>query len=234
MATEKDKILVVDDDAYVCRSLAEILQEEGYAVVTAQDGSTALRLLYAERPNLVILDVMMPDMDGWEVCRRIRELTDIPVLMLTARGQVKDRVKGLDLGADDYLVKPVALEELRARVRAALRRARVSPEPSLQLSTFDGGHLAVNLLAGEVFVKGERLRLRPLELRLLIYLVRNAGRLLSYDQILEAVWGYEYSGDRASLKLYIWRLRQKIEKDPAHPHCIQTVRGLGYRMMRPD
>ncbi len=115
MAVEKDKILVVDDDAYVCRSLAEVLQEEGYTVVTAQDGPTAPRLLYAERPDLVILDVMMPDMDGWEVCRRIRELTDIPVLMLTARGQVKDRVKGLDLEADDYLVKPVTLEELRAR-----------------------------------------------------------------------------------------------------------------------
>ncbi len=234
MAVEKDKILVVDDDAYVCRSLAEVLQEEGYAVVTAQDGPTALRLLYAERPDLVILDVMMPDMDGWEVCRRIRELTDIPVLMLTARGQVKDRVKGLDLGADDYLVKPVALEELRARVRAALRRARTSPEPSPQIFTFDGGHLVVDLLAGEVLVKGERVKLRPLELRLLTYLVRNAGRLLGYDQILEAVWGYEYSGDRASLKLYIWRLRQKIEKDPAHPRCIQTVRGMGYRLIRPD
>lgn len=234
MTAEKDKILVVDDDAYVCRSLADVLQEEGYAVVTAQDGPTALRLLYAERPDLVILDVMMPDMDGWEVCRRIRELTDTPILMLTARGQIKDRVKGLDLGADDYLVKPVALEELRARVRAALRRARISPESSPQLFSFDGGHLVVDLLAGEVFVKGERLKLRPLELRLLTYLVRNAGQLLSHDQILEAVWGYEYSGDRASLKLYIWRLRQKIEKDPAHPRCIQTVRGMGYRLIRPD
>ncbi|MGB9723836.1 MAG: response regulator [Chloroflexia bacterium] len=232
---EKDKILVVDDDAYVRRSLADVLQEEGYAVITAQDGPTALRLLYAERPDLVILDVMMPDMDGWEVCRRIREMTDIPVLMLTARGQVRDRVKGLDLGADDYLVKPVALEELRARVRAALRRARMPPaETPPEVLTFDGGRLAVDLPAGEAYVEGTRLKLRPLELRLLTYLVRNAGRLLTYDQILEAVWGYEYTGDRASLKLYIWRLRQKVEQDPAHPRCIQTVRGLGYRLIRPD
>jgi len=229
-----EKILVVDDDAYVRRSLAEVLQEDGYTVVTAPDGPTALRLLYAERPDLVLLDVMMPEMDGWEVCRRIREMTDIPGLMLTARGQVQDRVKGLDLGADDYLVKPVALQELLARVRAALRRGRMGPADAPSRFTFDGGHLVVDLLAGEAYAGGERLKLRPLEQRLLTYLVRNAGQLLSHDQILEAVWGYEYSGDRASLKLYIWRLRQKIEKDPAHPRCLQTVRGLGYRLIRPD
>lgn len=229
------KILVVDDDAYVCRSLAAVLEEEGYTVVTAGDGPTALRLLYAEKPNLVILDVIMPDMDGWEVCRRIREMTDLPVLMLTARGQVKDRVKGLDLGADDYLVKPVALEELRARVRAALRRARAaSAEPLRQVVTFDGGRVVVDLAAGEVRVAGKVLQLRPLEYQLLFYLVRNAGQLLTYDQILEAVWGYERTGDRPSLKLYIWRLRSKIEEDAAHPRCILNVRGLGYRLIRPD
>ena len=234
MAVE-DKILVVDDDAYVRRSLAAVLEEEGYAVITAGDGATALRLLYAEKPDLVILDVMMPDMDGWEVCRRIRELADLPVIMLTARGQVKDRVRGLDLGADDYLVKPVALAELRARVRAALRRARTAPaEAQPQVVTFDGGRLVVDLLAGEARIAGKVLQLRPLEYQLLFYLVRNAGRLLTYDQILDAVWGYEREGDRPSLKLYIWRLRRKVEEDPARPRCILNARGVGYRFARPD
>lgn len=229
---KKGKILIVDDDAYVCDSLAALLGSDGYTVVTAQNGNEALRRLYKERPDLVLLDVIMPGMDGWEVCRRIREMSDVPIVMLTARGQVKDRVRGLDLGADDYLVKPVAVEELRARVRAALRRGRAEEEHG-PLS-FDGGRVVVDLPAGEVLVGGERVPLRPLELRLLAYLVRNAGLLLTHDQILEQVWGHEYVGDRPSLKLYIWRLRQKIEQDPKHPRCILTERGLGYRFVRPD
>ena len=231
---DRAKILVVDDDAYVCESLAALLGTDGYTVVTAQSGSEALRCLYKERPDLVLLDVLMPGMDGWEVCRRIREMSDIPIVMLTALGQVKDRVRGLDLGADDYLVKPVAVEELRARVRAALRRGRLAAEEEAGPLSFDGGRLVVDLRAGDVRVAGERVALRPLEMRLLMYLARNAGLLLTHDQILEQVWGHEYVGDRASLKLYVWRLRQKIEEDPRRPRCLLTERGMGYRFIRPD
>ena len=231
---EKDRILIVDDDASVRLTLSTVLEEE-YLVSPAQDGPEALRRLYAERPDLVILDVMMPGMDGWEVCRRIRELTDVPIIMLTARGQTLDRVRGLDLGADDYLVKPVMLDELRARVRSVLRRARMSPvEEEKKVLTFDRGRVVVDLGAGEVRVEGERLQLRPLEYRLLMYLARNPGQLLTHDQILEAVWGHEYEGDRASLKLYIWRLRKKIEREADNPCCISTDRGIGYRFIRPD
>ncbi|MGC8872899.1 MAG: response regulator transcription factor [Chloroflexia bacterium] len=232
--TNKGRILVVDDDTYVCESLAALLGSDGYTVFTAHNGNEALRRLYREKPDLVLLDVIMPGMDGWEVCRRIREMSDVPIVMLTARGQVKDRVRGLDLGADDYLVKPVAVEELRARVRAALRRGRLTTEEEQRPLSFDGGRLVVDLRAGEVRVAGERVALRPLEMRLLSYLVRNAGLLLTHDQILEQVWGHPYVGDRPSLKLYIWRLRQKIEEDPQRPRCIQTERGLGYRFIRPD
>ncbi len=229
------KILVVDDDAYVCESLAAVLTDDGHTVLTAQDGNEALRTLYAEKPDLVLLDIMMPGMDGWQVCQRIREMTSVPIIMLTARGQLKDRVKGLDLGADDYLVKPVAVEELRARVRATLRRARrAAPEEPEQLLSFDGGRMVVDLVAQEVHVEGERVQMRPLEYRLLLYLARNAGQLLTHDQILDAVWGHEYLGDRPSLKLYIWRLRQKIEQHPSQPRCILTERGMGYRFIRPD
>jgi DNA-binding response OmpR family regulator len=229
------KILVVDDDPYVCQSLMTLLQEEGYAVVTAADGAEALRRVYGEKPDLVILDVTMPDLDGWEVCKRVREMTDTPVLMLTARGQVRDRVKGLDLGADDYLLKPVAAQELLARVRAALRRSRLAPvETGRKRLSLDGGRVVIDLEAQGVWVEGERLQLRPLEHHLLFYLARNAGRLLTYDQIIEAVWSNQYAGDRPSLKLYIWRLRRKIERDLAHPRCILTERGLGYRLARPE
>lgn len=232
---DKHRILIVDDDTLVCRSLAAVLEEEGYAVSTAQDGNQALRRLYAERPNLAIIDIIMPGMDGWELCRRIREMTDIPILILTGRGQVVDRVKGLDLGADDYLVKPVAAEELQARVRAVLRRTRqLHGDSESQALSFDGGRLLVDLETQEVRKEGKALHLRPLEHRLLIYFARNAGHLLTHDQILEAVWGHEYTGDRASLKLYIWRLRQKIENNPAQPRCILTKRGLGYDFARPD
>jgi DNA-binding response OmpR family regulator len=233
--TDNEKILVVDDDAHVRQSLAAILEEEGYAIVTAQDGPEALRRLYAEKPALVLLDIVMPGMDGWEVCRRIRELTEVPIIILTARGQVQDRVRGLDLGADDYLVKPVMLDELQARVRSALRRGRRSPttmEP--EALSFDRGRLVVDTRAGEIWVEGQRLKMRPLDYRLLVYLARNAGQLLTHNQILDAVWGHEYTGDRASLKLYVWRLRQKIERSTNDPHYIQTERGIGYRFMRPD
>jgi two-component system KDP operon response regulator KdpE len=232
---DKEKILIVDDDVFVCQGLAAILEEEGYTVITAQDGKQSLRHLYAERPDLAIIDIVMPGMDGWELCGRIRDLTDIPILILTGQGQVTDRVKGLDLGADDYLVKPVAAEELQARVRAALRRARqISADAESQALSFDGGRLLVDTETQEVQVEGEALQLRPLEHRLLIYFVRNAGHILEHDQILAAVWGHEYKGDRASLKLYVWRLRRKIERDPAQPCCILTKRGIGYRFVRPD
>ncbi len=231
---DKDRILVVDDDLYVCQTLAAFLQEDGYEVGTAQNGPDALRQLYAEKPNLVLLDVTMPGMDGCEVCRRIRELSDVPILMVTARGEVRDRVRGLDCGADDYLVKPVAAEELRARVRALLRRRRPSAEQEKQTLSFDDGRLVVDLTAREVSVQGRHVKLRPLEYRLLTYMARNAGLLLSHDQILEAVWGPEYEDALDSLKLYIFRLRQKIEERHDQPRCITTERGLGYRFVRPD
>jgi len=226
-----EKILIVEDDPPTTRMLGDALSDANYQVVVARHGLEGLRRFYSERPDLVILDVMMPKLDGWEICRRIREFSYIPIIMLTAKGAEADRVRGLEYGADDYLVKPFSMRELKARVRAVLRRVHMPPLRDSVVS-IDGGKLTINLTRREAMVRGERVSLTPTEYRLLAYLARNAGRTLPHDAILQNVWGYGYSGATGNLKLYIWYLRRKVEEDPSHPQYIVTERGIGYRLAK--
>lgn len=221
-------VLVVDDDAPSVKMIAFLLREEGYTVSTADNGIRALELVEHESPDLVILDVMMPHMDGHEVCRRIRSKRKVPIIFLSARGETADRVQGLELGADDYLAKPFEPAELLARVKAVLRRteAYAMSEPQGRLAV---GDFVLNPLENKATVRGKTVELTPIEFRLLYCLARNAGRVLSQDFLLSAVWGYEYEGYSNQVAVYIRRLRNKIEVDPAHPEYLLTVRGLGYR-----
>jgi len=222
------KILVVDDSKDTTWLLRRTLTDENYEVEIAQNGLDGLRLAYHFRPDLVLLDVMMPDMDGWTTLRRLREFSEVPVIMLTAVGGEKSLVQGLDSGADDYVTKPFSMEELKARIRAVLRRKGLSEADSGPLLQFDGGQLIIDPSSQEVTVRGEVVDLTPTEYKLLLCLAYNAGRVLTADQILDNVWGPGYEDSAANVKLYIWYLRRKIELDPADPCYIITKRGTGY------
>jgi len=224
----KGKLLIIDDDAKLVQALELYLSKAGYEVITAADGLEGLQEVYAHRPDLIILDIMMPKMDGWKACRRIREVSDVPIIMLTARGQEYDKVKGLKQGADDYVAKPFGLKELAARVEAVLRRTRLPP-PAEGAVLYADEELVIDSERWEVSRGGEPLELTATERRLLFYLVHNAGRVLTHRQLLERVWGPEYIDEVDYVKLYIWRLRQKIEEDPSQPRYILTERGIGYK-----
>lgn len=226
----KAKILLVDDDATLIRALELYLTRAGYTVYSASNGVEGLRQLFAQRPDLVVLDVMMPELDGWETCRRIREMSTVPVIMLTARGQENERVMGLKLGADDYVCKPFSLKELEARVEAILRRTQARDKPDEERVLYVTDDFVIDSEHWEVRRNGERIPMTSTELRLLFYVAGNAGRVLSHQQILEKVWGPEYVDNIDYTKLFIWRLRQKLEPDPANPKYILTERGIGYRM----
>ncbi len=225
----KPKLLIIDDDQGLLRALELYFDQHGYRVVKAQEGSKGLRKLYESHPDLVCLDVMMPGIDGWEVLKRIREMTDLPVIMLTARGAETERVKGLKLGADDYVSKPFSMRELEARVEAVLRRSRSSQADQKEGMAYSDDYLVVDIQRAEVRCNDEIVDLTPTEQKLLFFLVQNRGRLLSFDQILRNVWGFEYIDEKGYVRLYIWRLRQKIEPDPSTPRYILTEHGLGYR-----
>jgi DNA-binding response OmpR family regulator len=226
------KILVVDDAEDTTWLLKKTLSSDGYVVETARNGGEGLRCAYTFQPDLILLDVMMPDMDGWAMLRRLREFSDVPVIMVTAVGTEVEKVHGLDLGADDYLTKPYGMEELRARIRAALRRVAAAKPSGSHTLRFDGGQLVITPSSHEVAVRGEIVSLTPTEYKLLLYLAYNAGQVLSYDQILDNVWGPGYEDGLANVKVYIWCLRRKIEADPNHPHYILTKRGAGYYLAK--
>lgn len=223
------RILIVDDDRPSVKMIGFLLSEEGYTILTANSGPEALALLNEEMVDLVILDVMMPGMDGLEVCRRIRRSTDLPIIFLSARGETSDRVAGLDVGADDYLPKPFEPSELLARVRAVMRRAEAFAfGDRLNQLTVAGIHLdPVNNLA--VLDDGREVYLTPTEFRLLHYLMNNAGRALTHDQLFATVWGYDYDGSTNLVAAHMRRLRRKIEEDPSNPKRLVTARGIGYR-----
>jgi two-component system KDP operon response regulator KdpE len=222
-----EKILIIDDEDTTVDLLSILLTHKGFEVIKAYRAEEGLRKAYRTHPDLVLLDIMMPDMDGWEVCRRLRELSDMPIVFLTARTEIKDVVKGLEMGADDYIVKPHDNEELIARIRAHLRRV---PKNSFsEEMIFDGGRFRVNFLNREVVVDGEQRHLTPKEFGLLSVLVRNAGRVVTRSDLVTEAWGPEYSDAIDSLKLYIHYLRKKIETDPTRPKYILTSRGVGYR-----
>ncbi len=218
-------VLLVDDEPTLVATLKYNLEREGYRVVTAADGEQALTAARAERPELIILDLMLPVMDGLEVCRILRRETSQPILMLTARGEEVDKVVGLELGADDYVTKPFGMRELLARVRALLRRTGAS-EPDEGLVS---GDLTFDLKRREVLRDGKVLDLKPKEIDLLLYFARNRGRAFSREQLLREVWGYDFYGDSRTVDVHVSWLRQKIEAEPHRPARLVTVRGVGYR-----
>ena len=224
----KGKILVVDDDTEFLELTRTWLQNGGYEVVTAGDGLSGLRHVYSSRPNLVLLDANMPGVDGWDVCRRIRDICETPVIMVTVNGRTSDILRGFGLGIDDYITKPVNFPELVARVGAILRRSR-QDDATEEPSTFHEGALEVDWKSHQVYLEGHRVKLSPTEFRLLSCLIKNRGWIVTHEQLLEKAWGPNYIGDRSFVKLYIRYLRKKLEKDPAHPKFILTERGVGYR-----
>ncbi len=222
-----EKILVVDDDQDLLKLVVTGLQEEGYQVLTATNAQEALRVAYREHPDLVILDIMLPGtLDGIDVCRRLRELTDIPIIMLTAMSREKDVVRGLSAGADDYVTKPFGMAELLARVQACLRRKASTTEE--RKTTIVVGDLTIDLARHKVMVRGQPVDLTPTEFRLLAYLARHKGYVIHHERLLTEVWGPEYRDQLDYLRLYISYLRRKIEEDPANPQLIKTERGVGY------
>lgn len=223
-------ILVVDDEERMARFIRLNLEHDGFKVVDAYRGLEAIHKLRDSMPDVVILDVMMPDMDGFEVLKLIREISQVPVIMLTAKGEEDDRVRGLELGADDYVTKPFSPRELVSRVRAVLRRTESAGFVSRDVYEVDD-YLKMDFGRREIWVDGKLVKLRPTEYRLLYHLVQNAGWVMTYDQLLSKVWGYEYRDEPHYVRLYVNYLRQKIEKDPANPQYILTERGVGYRFI---
>ncbi|OQB27448.1 MAG: Transcriptional regulatory protein AfsQ1 [Chloroflexi bacterium ADurb.Bin180] len=229
---DKTKLLIIEDDADLVKALELYFSRAGYEVVTAANGLEGLQVLYKERPDIVILDIAMPKLDGWEVCRRIRELSQVPIVILTARVQEDERVKGLKLGADDYVVKPFSLKELDARLEAVLRRARAA-RPMKEGVIFANNELVIDSDRLIVTREGRHVELTPTELRLLLFLAENEGRVLTHKQILEKIWGAEYVDDVDYVKLFVYRLRRKIEADAENPRYILSERGIGYRFVNP-
>ncbi len=228
--TKRYKILVVDDEERMVRFIRINLEHDGFTVVEAYNGKQALQRLRDQTPDLILLDVMMPDLNGFEVLEMIREISNVPVIMLTAKGEEDDRVRGLELGADDYITKPFSQRELVSRIRAVLRRVEGVGGSMHGLIEVDD-RLKIDFDRREVWLEGKIVKLRPTEYRLLYHLVQNAGWVITHDQLLAKVWGYEYRDEPHYVRLYINYLRQKLEKDPANPKYILTERGVGYRFV---
>lgn len=225
-----DRILIIDDDLTLIDLLSQSLEKAEYKVLSATNGIDGLQMLYKNKADLVILDVMMPRMDGWETCARIREISDVPIIMLTAKDKEEDTLKGFQCGVDDYVTKPFSFAELTARVKAVLQRARkaLRDEERRRVHVFD--ELVVDADNSQVTLRGKPISLTPTEFQLLLTLAENTGRILSHEQLLSQVWGPEYVGEAGYVKRYIWYLRQKIEDDPSNPQYILTERGFGYRL----
>ncbi|MEN4041294.1 MAG: response regulator transcription factor [Anaerolineaceae bacterium] len=223
-------ILVVDDEERMARFIRLNLEHDGFRVIEAYRGMDAVKALRDSMPDLVLLDVMLPDVDGFEVLSLIREVSAAPVIMLTAKGDEDDRVRGLELGADDYVTKPFSPRELVSRVKAVLRRTEAAGFGSRDLFEVDD-RLKLDFGRREIWVNDELVKLRPTEYRLLYHLVQNAGWVMTYDQLLSKVWGYEYRDEPHYVRLYVNYLRQKLEEDPANPKYILTERGVGYRFV---
>lgn len=224
-----ERILIAEDDSELGSFISWQLNHEGYQVRVVKRAAESLVQLREWNPDLILLDIMMPDMNGWEACERIRASSDVPIIFTTALGTEKDIVRGLDLGADDYLVKPFGPKELGARIRAVLRRRHSS---GARPPTYTNGALTVNLDTHEVKLSDALLELTPIEFKLLNCLIEQEGKVVTHNHLLNAVWGQDHQDARHYLKLYIWYLRQKIEADPTHPRLIVTQRGIGYRLIR--
>jgi two-component system OmpR family response regulator len=225
------KVLVVEDDLNLLTTLKYNLLKEGYNVITAVDGTGALETARREKPELIVLDVMLPGLSGFEVCRILRKETNVPILMLTAKVEEVDKIVGLEIGADDYMTKPFSMRELLARVKAMLRRAEMArPEPEIKPAPLKLGDLEIDSARHQASLSGETLELSPKEFDLLAFLAQNSGLVFSREQLLEKVWGYDYAGETRTVDVHIRWLRQKIESDPARPKILVTVRGTGYKL----
>lgn len=224
------QILLIDDDPLITEPLARACRQNGYEVLVAHNGQDGLRLALETQPDVVVLDVLMPEMDGWAVCRELRRQSGVPILMLTALGDEIDRVLGLELGADDYLTKPFSTRELLARIRALLRRVELDHTASAP-STLERSGIVINFDTRQVSKAGRPLNLRYKEFELLALLMSKAGQVVSRAEIFDAVWGTEWLGDTRTLDVHIRWLREKIEENPSQPRLIQTVRGVGYRFL---
>ena len=227
----KTSVLVVDDDPIILKFVSANLRARELDVVTAEDGKSALEAMERHLPDLVILDIMMPGMDGIEVCRRIREWSQVPIIMLSAKSEVNSKVELLNYGADDYITKPFGIEELMARVRAVLRRR--SKSSSTDITTFVSDNLKINFVERWVTVDDQDVRLSPTEYDLLRELVQNAGKVLTHQHLLTKIWGPEYGNEVEYLRVYVGRLRNKIESDSRNPRHILTSPGVGYYLQRP-
>jgi DNA-binding response OmpR family regulator len=224
------RVLVVDDEARMIDFIRMNLQLEGFVVLEARNGIDALDQIRKHIPDLIILDIMMPQLDGFETLRMLREFSSVPVIMLTAKGEEEDKVHGLELGADDYMTKPFSARELVSRIKAVLRRVQSAAEHGLAVLKIDD-RLSVDFNQHEVIVAGQHIKLRPTEYRLLYHLIENVGWTVPHEQLLAKVWGYEYRDETHYVRLYINYLREKIEEDPTNPKYILTERGIGYRFV---
>jgi len=225
------RILVVDDEPRMIGFIRMNLELEGHQVIEAHSGLEALEAVRTKLPDVILLDVMMPDLDGFETLRMLREFSSIPVIMLTAKGEENDKVYGLELGADDYITKPFGPRELSSRIKAVLRRAEMPSSSPDQATLRIDDRLSVDFNRREAIVNGERIKLRPTEYRLLYHLIENAGWTVPHEQLLAKVWGYEYRDEAHYVRLYVNYLREKIEEDPSNPKYILTERGVGYRFV---
>jgi DNA-binding response OmpR family regulator len=223
------QILLIEDDDYITRPVARALQEGGYEVSAASDGETGLALALEARPDLVVLDILLPGIDGWEVCRRLRASSTVPILMLTALGEEVDRILGLELGADDYLTKPFSTRELLARINATLRRVELDRTHAEESHTLSVGDVTIDLDKRQAFKQDKELQLRYKEFELLTLLVARADEVVPRADLFDKVWGTDWLGDTRTLDVHIRWLREKLEEDPSAPRYILTVRGVGYR-----
>jgi DNA-binding response OmpR family regulator len=224
-----EKILVIEDDPLQADMMQQLLMHHGFQSIMAIDGLEGLRRLYDTQPDLVLLDVMLPKVDGWEICRRIREMSTVPIMMITSRNSEEEKIKGLRLGADDYIVKPYNLDELAARIEAVLRRTRMPPPIKNTVLRFAGGDLIIDPENPTVMIDGRPLELTRTEHQILLFLARRPGQVTSVEETLKAVWGFNTQVNVDNVKWYIWRLRQKLEGNSAKSRFIFTERGTGYR-----
>jgi DNA-binding response OmpR family regulator len=222
-----EKVLVIDDDSGLLTLLRLGLERDGFQVFTADSGKEGLRKAYEHRPDVIVLDIMMPEMDGWVTCQRLRSMCDTPIIMLTARTDQADVLKGLSIGADDYLTKPCSFDELKARIRTVLRRVKGGTRDDWR-AIYDDGNLRVDLKEGTIWKRGQEMHLTPIESRLLLYLVSQQGRIVPHKELLISVWGPEYAKEMSYLSVYIRYLRRKIEDDPSNPRYICTRWRMGY------
>ncbi len=221
------KILIVDDDVNICELLRIYLEKEGYETVVANDGADAVKLVFTQNPDLVLLDIMLPGLDGWQVCREIRKQSEIPIIMLTAKGETFDKILGLELGADDYVTKPFETKEVVARIKAVLRRANdKEKQNSVEEVKYD--KLKINLTNYELVVDGQRIDTPPKELELIYHLASNPNRVYTRDQLLDEVWGFDYYGDSRTVDVHVKRLREKLE-NVSEEWSLKTVWGVGYK-----